>query len=354
MKKIGIVTIHSDLHYGAALQAYALCAYLKEKGYETKIINYIKIPNVKYRYHFPKNIAYELMNYPRYIKYRRFLKSMVTKRKYKAVEDFYNFSEDFDVLCTGSDQVWNPRCGGLNKPNPVYFLNLKQRKYKKISYAASLGAYKYNNQEKEIVSKWINDYDHISVREEYSKSEIIRVSSYKQDIPVVIDPTFLLNKEDWSKICHNIIFKESYILIYHLDNISLIRECALQLKKKTGWKIVMMSNKLSRLEGVDVNVHFCGPKEFIGLIKNAQYILTDSFHGTAFSINFRKNFATILKADNPYRCKSLLDKAKLNDRLINNIQEFNQLPIETDYSHMEDLDAFINKSKETLLKFIEE
>ena len=353
MKRIGIVTIHSDLHYGAALQAYALCAYLKGNGYKAKIVNYIKKPNIKYKYPFPKNIAYKLMNYPRYLRYRCFLKQMVTTKKYRTIEDFYDFSEYFDVLCTGSDQVWNPQCGGLNQLNPVYFLHVKRPNYKKISYAASVGAYHYNNQEKEFVSKWINDYDHISVREEYSRNEIVRVSGYKQNIPVVIDPTFLLNKRDWSKVCHNITLKEPYILVYYLDNISLIMECAMQLKERTDWKVVMMSNKLSKLHGVDINIHFCGPREFVGLIKNAQYILTDSFHGTAFSVNLRKNFASILKPDNPYRSKTLLEKAGLTERLISNIQEFSKLPIEADYSHMESLNKYIENSKEILINFIE-
>ena len=294
------------------------------------------------------------MNYPRYLRYRTFLSSMVTSQKYKTTEDFFNFSEDFDILCTGSDQVWNPQCGGLNKLNPVYFLNIKQNKYKKISYAASLGAYKFNIEEKGVVSKWINDYSHISVREEYSRDEILRVSGFKEEIPVVIDPTFLLNKDEWNSVCHNIKIEEPYILLYHLNNIALIIECALQLKKKTGWKIVMMSNNISKLKGVDKNIHFCGPREFIGLIKNAQYILTDSFHGTAFSINFRKNFSSILKADNPYRCQSLLEKAQLSNRLINSIHEFNQLPINVDYSNINELEKYINHSKEVLIHFIEQ
>lgn len=295
MKKIGIITIHSDLHYGAALQAYGLCAYLRKQGYDAYIINYIKIPNVKYKYPFPKNIAYSLMNLPRFIRYRKFLKPMVTKRSYKSVEAFQKISENFDVLCTGSDQVWNPRCGGLNSINPVYFLDTNKKDYKKISYAASLGAYRYNEHEGHIISQWINDYTHISVREDFTKEEITRVSKYNKFIPVVIDPTFLLNKEEWFPICRNIKANNPYILIYYLDNLPLILKCAQHLKEKTGWQIITMSNKFSKLNGIDKNIHFCGPREFLGLIKNANYILTDSFHGTAFSINFSKKFCKHIK-----------------------------------------------------------
>lgn len=352
MKKIGIATIHSDLHYGAALQAYALCAFLRRKGYDAYIINYIKKPNVKCKYSFPYNIIYKLMNFPRYIRYRKFLRVMVTKHKYKTIKDFQNISENFDILCTGSDQVWNPLCSGLNTINPVYFLDT-QKQYKKIAYAASLGAYRFNETEKSIVTKLLNNYAHISVREEYTREEVIRASNYSNDIPIVIDPTFLLDQLDWSKIANNIKINQEYILIYYLDNLPLILECAKLLKAQTGWQIIMMSNKISRHPGVDKNIPFCGPREFLGLIKNANYILTDSFHGTAFSINFRKDFASILKKDNPYRAMSLLEKAGIKDRLINNIRDFNKLSIKTDYSNIQNLDNHINNSKNILVEFIE-
>ena len=353
MKKIGIVTIHSDLHYGAALQAFALCAYLRNTGYNASIINYIKIPNVKYIYPFPQNIAYKIMNYPRFKRYRSFLSTMITHKTYNNVEEFQNITEDFDILCTGSDQVWNPKCGGLNALNPVYFLDTPKKQYKKISYAASLGAYKYSTEEATAVKKWINNYQHISVREEFTRDEIKRVSNYNQDIPIVIDPTFLLGSKALSLECNKINIGKPYILLYHLNNISLILQFAQHLKKKTGWEIIMMSNNLRKLKGVDKNIHFCGPREFIGLIKNANYILTDSFHGTAFAINFRRNFASILKTDNPYRSKSLLDKAMLGSRLIKNINEFDNLPIETDYSNITNLQKHIEQSKKILLSFIE-
>lgn len=149
-KKIGIITIHSDLNYGAALQAYALNQYLREQGYDSKIINYIKIPNHPRVYPFPKNIAYKLMNIPRFYRYRKFLKSSVTKKSWNSVEELMNgFNEPFDVIISGSDQVWNPTCGGLiDKLNPIYYLAFADKnKYKKIAYASSLGSYRFNKEE---------------------------------------------------------------------------------------------------------------------------------------------------------------------------------------------------------------
>lgn len=167
-KRIGIITIHSDLNYGAALQAYALNQYLRNQGYESQIINYIKIPNHPRVYPFPKNIAYKLMNMPRFYRYRQFLKSSVTAKEWHSVDELMNgFDEPFDVLISGSDQVWNPTCGGLvDKLNPVYYLAFAPSgKYKKVAYASSLGSYRFNKEEQASVKKWLNEYDHLSTRE---------------------------------------------------------------------------------------------------------------------------------------------------------------------------------------------
>lgn len=153
-KEIGIITIHSDLNYGAALQAYALNQYLRNKGYDSQIIDYIKIPNHPRQYPFPKNIAYKLMNIPRFYRYRWFLKSSVTSKKWNSVEELMNeFNEPFDVLISGSDQVWNPTCGGLvDKLNPVYYLAFADRKkYKKVAYASSIGSYRFNETEQVLI-----------------------------------------------------------------------------------------------------------------------------------------------------------------------------------------------------------
>lgn len=353
MKKIGIITIHNELHHGAALQAFALCYYLREQGYYAYIIDYRRNLMVKNEYPFPINIAYKIMNYPRYRKFRLFMKKMISSKRYNSINEFQNIEEDYDILCTGSDQVWNPIYSGLNKLNPVYFLDTHSNKYKKISYASSIGAHQFTTEESLLVNQWLDKYSHISVREEFAKNEIKRISSKDREITVVADPTFLLNQNIWSQLSHNHYLPKPYILIYSLDNISLILECARMLKSKTGWQIVRMSNFLSKPQGVDKNIHFCGPQDFLGLIKNANYIITDSFHGTAFSINFRKSFASIAKKDNPYRSKSLLCKAGLDDRLVNSIQEFENLSLNVNYSQIENLESFIVQSKKSLIDFIE-
>ena len=109
MKNIGIITIHSDTNYGAALQAYALNQKLRLAGYNSEILNYIKIPNSPRNYPFPINIAYHIMDFPRFYRYRSFLKSSVSKKSWKSIDEMMkDFNEPYDVLISGSDQVWNP------------------------------------------------------------------------------------------------------------------------------------------------------------------------------------------------------------------------------------------------------
>lgn len=154
MKKIGIITIHSDLNYGAFLQAFALTTFLNNNSYYTRIIDYRKIPNSPRIYKFPKNIIYKIYNLPRLFRYRRFIAPLLSNKRYNSLEELQSFNEEFDILISGSDQIWNPICGGLNRINPAYFLAFASKdKYKKISYGSSVGSYIYDENEKKTSKK---------------------------------------------------------------------------------------------------------------------------------------------------------------------------------------------------------
>ena len=124
MKKIGVITIHSDYNYGAFLQAYALIYILRKNGYFAEIIDYRKIPNHPRNDSFPFNLIIKLLNHKREQRYNTFIKPMVGVHTYRTLNEIMNnFKENYDILISGSDQIWNPRCGGLvNKLNPAYFL----------------------------------------------------------------------------------------------------------------------------------------------------------------------------------------------------------------------------------------
>lgn len=337
MKKIGIITIHSDLNYGAALQAYALNQYLRNNGYNSEVINYIKIPNHPRVYPFPINIAYWLMNRPRFYRYRKFLKSSVSSKVWNSVEELMNgFNEPYDVVISGSDQVWNPTCGGLiDKINPCYYLAFADsKKYKKVAYASSLGSYRFNDDEKKILTPWFNDYSHLSTREQAGKEHL--ESFLDKEVKVVLDPTLLLNCEEWLKVASpvNKMKKEQYLLVYYIDEIAECVEYARKMADKHGWKVAMMTNTAKKFPGVDINVPFCGPAEFLWLFANAQYVCTNSFHGTAFSINFNKPFISVIKRNSPQRAQSLLSNVGLPERLLTDIKEIDNLSEDIDWEQV--------------------
>lgn len=326
MKKIGIITIHSDLNYGAALQAYALNQYLRNKGFESEIINYIKIPNHPREYPFPINIAYKLMNLPRFARYRSFLRSSISRRAYHSVEEMMQgFKGDYNVLISGSDQVWNPTCGGLiDKLNPIYYLAFADKeKYKKIAYASSLGSYRFNDEEKPYIRKWLGEYAHLSTREIAGSEHLKEILG--KDVKVVLDPTILLNKQEWMRAAKAVSVKDKYILVYYIDEIAECVAYARKIADKTGWKVAMMTNTAKRFPGVDINIPFCGPAQFLWLFANAQYVVTNSFHGTAFSVNFNKDFISVIKRNSPQRAQTLLNNVGLSDRLLTDISQVDGL-----------------------------
>lgn len=349
-KRIGIITIHSDLNYGAALQAYALNQYLRNQGYDSQIINYIKIPNHPRVYPFPKNIAYKLMNMPRFYRYRQFLKSSVTTKEWNSVDELMNgFDEPFDVLISGSDQVWNPTCGGLvDKLNPVYYLAFASSgKYKKVAYASSLGSYRFNQEEQVSVKKWLNDYEHLSTRETAGSEHLKDILG--KEVKVVLDPTLLLNQEQWRLASKPVSLKEKYVLVYYIDEIAECVEYARKVADKHGWKVAIMSNTLRPFPGVDMNIPFCGPAQFLWLFDHASYVVTNSFHGTAFSVNFNKDFISVIKRNSPQRAQTLLQNVGLPERLLTDISQVDNLSDNIDWTTV---NAKLNVLREDSIRYL--
>lgn len=355
MKRIGIITIHSDLNYGAVLQAYALNAFLREKGYESKIINYIKIPNHPRVYPFPRNIAYKLMNFPRFIRYRNFLKSSLSEITYYSVDEIMNgFNEPFDIIISGSDQVWNPTCGGLiDKLNPVYYLAFaKKENYKKIAYASSVGSYVFNKEEIPYIQRWLGEYTYLSTREIAGAEQLKGLLN--RDIKVVLDPTLLLDKRQWEKVVNFVNVKDKYVLVYYIDEIDEVTSYARNIANKNGWKVALMTNTYNRHPNVDINIPHCGPAEFLWLFEHAEYIVTNSFHGTAFAINFQKDFVSVIKRNSPQRAQTLLANVGLSERLLTNIDDLDKLSVHIDYAEpMKKLEDLKRDSINYLLNAIE-
>lgn len=336
MDKIGLVTCFVN-NYGACLQAYALQETIKKASYDVEIVNYTPVKevqkkNIIQKFLFWLHEIYRCVRYKNYsYSYRnkkhfsRFRKSYLTfsKRFYKSEDDLYNQNFEYKAFVVGSDQLWNPIIHG-NKNNRAYFLDFVGEEVLKIAYAPSFGISSFPNSELENGAKtMLKKFDFLSCREE-TGAKLVENITGKTCYPV-LDPTLLLSKEEWSSICGDRIIKEDYIFIYRFGE-SDIEEAILQEIEKTVnlpiYCLPMSSSDFSHKYKI---LKPCGPLEFVNYIKNASFVITDSFHATVFSINLNTNFSCLLrnhsgeKNNMNSRIFDILAKFDLKNRLISDI-----------------------------------
>lgn len=307
--KIKTITCHDVYNYGASLQAFALQEYLREQGHDVEIIDY-KPDYLESKYRFSwyvperseyykkcKNntlyhFLYVLRRYiiqhktiSRKLSFDTFTKKYLKlTRKYTSYLELCREAPEADAYIVGSDQVWNndPLNNGWDA---AFFLQFGNDGIRRLSYAASLGSTKTCP---DLMCHWIESLDGISVREQNALPLLSRIS---KPIETVCDPVFLLDAEEW-KISLKLKSKESgYILVYNLsgDNQRMIDDANL-IARELGLKIHYLSVSKS-MNGV-INIKGAGPVRFLEEIANASYVLSDSFHATAFSIIFNKKFLT--------------------------------------------------------------
>lgn len=330
MKTAYIITMHCPLNYGAILQTYALQTYLKSLGLQVSIIDYrpdyiVCDQNIMYvgGEQYKKNIftrwGYRLLKAPfklnRKRKFANFAKKMLHLTSvYNTYEDIVNSKLSADYFFCGSDQIWNV-VSGAHK-DPAYFLEFVPSGSKKISYAAS-GNLPLTDEVKNITFPMIAKIDCISMRED---STIKSIQPYiGKPITHVCDPVFLLDGKSWKSLYKNnssFKLKEKYILVYPMGNganntITQARNIANQM----NLPLYMIS--ASKRKEVRVDKQFdVNPFDFLSLIDNAECVVTNSFHGTSFSILFQKQFWTCVAEGSNQRISSLLEKAGLINRLL--------------------------------------
>lgn len=313
MKSVGIITIHNIFNYGSVFQAYALQRICEQLGCRTEIINYV-FPNQFHSKNPNINENHTIKGEPFWIKALFFLALI---RQHKGITHFvssflrlssgvYNSPNElmqnpphYDVYITGSDQLWNPRhCNG----DPSFLLHFAPPKSLKISYAASFGTNEIPSSLQSQYKELLGQYKHISVRENSGATLIKELTG--QNAKVVLDPTLLLNKDDWNCIARpKRLIREPYILCYFLNYsfnaFPYVDELALEMQRQTGFKLVRVARPPHglQLKGIK-NFVGASPQEFLALVRDAEIILTTSFHGTAFAVNFGKPFFTVVENRN--------------------------------------------------------
>ncbi len=363
-KKIDIITFQGAYNYGAILQAYALQRIIEEMNNQVKIINYrnriveepYKIINFDKRNfkNFLKsiigNILYFKKRYKRYKNFDKFIKENLNlTKKYISEEKLKKDAPIADIYITGSDQVWNSKI--TNGLQDAYTLNFGNKNIKRISYAASIGNGRIEENEKEIYKEKVSNIDNISVREEEGKK--ILTEFIVKPIEVVLDPTLLLTKSQWeNKIrnCHK--EKEKYILAYVVQPDQEYLKIVNELSQKTGLKVIHFNRKNEGIRNILRNVYTEGPLEFVNYIKNAEYVVATSFHATVFSVIFHKNFFIIPHKKTGSRVTNLLDKLGIKNRTFNTLEEFQNI----DYNFKTDWDKVnqkLNEERKKSLNWLE-
>ncbi|SET02216.1 Polysaccharide pyruvyl transferase [[Clostridium] aminophilum] len=360
--KISLITMHAVYNYGSALQTYATITALQRMGHEVEVINYFpkrmrQYGTIKqiYRDALPFHSKWKclVIAFAKYPSMRELKKVFVPfssthfnmTRKYETNTELTTNVPIADCYCTGSDQVWNDYLEG--EFDLAFFLNFAPEGSKRVALAASFGRDDISQDELLPVKKLLNRYSAISVREE-SGVEILK----DVQIPIkecVLDPTFLLSFDDWTKFAVPIP-ETGYILVYQLHEDSIASEAAIAIGKRLNKQVIRIStDRLKRIRG-GKTVFFPKVEEFVSYIFNADLIVTDSFHATAFSIILKKQFVSIEWKMFNDRIQTILRKTKLSDRSVGSVEE--AVNISSKKIEFSEASRLIEIEKEKLQEFI--
>ena len=330
MEKVGIMTFHGADNYGAVLQAYALHEWLKKNGLTPEFINYRSRAYEKYdlfrsnRYKKrPVFLLEDILNYTKNKRKKNNFQAfrtehlIVSETVYTKVADLDAASDKYDWYICGSDQIWNST---INRElDTAFLLNFVKYNQKKIAYAPSLGVDHLSNRDLIAVEEAIRSFHAVSVREEQGVDILQPYCSKK--VNCVCDPVFLLEECDYTSLC-NRIEGDKYVFLYIVGSARQNRHIiayAQELAAKKQLQIIYIvdGNKtLFHIKGK--NAFGCKVDEFLSLINNAEYIISNSFHATAFSVIFQKQFVTFSKQGTSSRMYNLLKEFKLLNRVFSN------------------------------------
>ena len=356
-------------NYGQILQCYAMQQICNKMGYQPIVVKYRrKTERERIKHRLPIAFLNHLYE-------KRFVVREVEKDYNKRIELFFRFikhninlsnpcytiadleqvTKDCNILLCGSDQIWNPIWF-----SPVYALNFGTENQKRIAYAPSGIAIEDEASKKKYreLAVFLERFDAISVREKIG-ADILRKYTGREIVDV-LDPTFLLNHEDWDLVASDKLVNRSYIFCYTLGSIRPYKLLLKQLMKRYQVsKVVFIPSNVNECGTVSYGefqkLENIGPAEFLSLIKYARAVCTDSFHGMALSINYRKQFCLLERAQrgsssiaNEARMLNIIDKLHLNNRSVRCIKDIDLLP-EIDYSK---LDGYLDESKKKSWEFL--
>lgn len=344
MKKIGLVTFFTPMNHGARLQAFALQKTIESIGSHCEIINHVPISqrrtSLKARrlsVHRIFNATVELLNQKQL---------HVEKERFQTFEKYYRLTESlddilsnqrildsFDAFVCGSDQIWS------RVYEDFYFLDFVRSPRKRIAYAPSFGVSSIRDDERDAYRERLEQFDYLSARE-IEGAAIIKELTGKE-VPVVLDPTLLLHFSEWRKYKKEPIqpLPDKYILLYAVQNTMPCLKVAKQIQARLKLPIISidLSKRLAFNPTISSRYDF-GPQEWLFAFDHATYVVTSSFHGTAFAINCNKPFLTVCqeissrKPNTNSRMTTLARLLGLENRLLYSSEQINGESFDCDLS----------------------
>jgi hypothetical protein len=334
--KLCLLTFHRAVNYGAVLQAYATQLYLQKNGHSCIMLDFIPNKDIyhrnistclqqsKWNRNIATRFAYKLLKFTDFINLQRTFDSFVA-RKMHLTQGFSSFAElqealpQVDVYITGSDQVWNSEI--TQNHRDVFQWQFLKDSQVRISLSSSFGKEKLNNVDMKEMQPLLKKYNHISVREK-SALDILKKMGIS-NATWLLDPTLLIAKQSWERLCKTSRkTRKNYVLLFQLNKDLHMEEYAKNLAKQHNIRLLRISCSLHHILKKGILVYCPPPEEWLSLFYNATYIITDSFHGTAFSINFNKQFISVLPPKRATRLESILELTGLTDRILRDYNDY--------------------------------
>lgn len=327
MKRIGVFTWFNVQNYGTALQSLALYTFLSKKN-EVYLIDYFntrKINKLSYRVkQWLKYFLVPVLKVRNCFLSGNLVKGIKISNCYKSIKIYRCNSkkkianiDNFDILITGSDQIWNPYY-----LEDFYLLGFSKNK-NKISYSSSIGVQSIPDEKKAVYIKCLSNFSHIAVREK-SAELVLKTLLNRNDISTVLDPVYLLGKDEWTEFYKRRISKKikneaessSYIFCYFIGNRSEYKDYVEKIANEYSLPVIYVPSSENRnivLKGKRISS--AGLEDFLCYIANAQLVITDSFHATSFSFIFEKQFIEFLRFERT-------DKKSQNSRIIDLLEKY--------------------------------
>lgn len=373
--KVSIITYTRTKNYGGILQAYGLYDYLRNEGYECEFIDYIpERSNIYNKEVFTRNYVSRSRFWGHNFLFTKIWQVLFYKKMVKSYEPFRNFIDTNtklsraynseaeleenppcgDVYITGSDQVWNSDFNEKGKLDIPYYLGFINN-VKKISYASSFGKSSIPEHNKKLVFDYLSRYEHLSVRESSGKQILSQIGL---DSAVVVDPTVLCGLPTWNKLVKS-ISENNYILLYQVKFNQSLYQMTCDISKKLNKKMIIISINQNDSRRITYGkVVRASVPEWISYIKYADYIITDSFHASVFSILFHKRFLVDIenRAGMSSRITDLLEMTKLEKQACKSYsisEAINLLDHDMDWMQSDlSIDQARKKSQEWLINAI--